>query len=110
MDGLILILMLFSPLFAIMLFSWWLSRKTGYDPRGHMDRPLFRRDDIDFLKLPDFYSEEKVKERKSKANPHYDALVEAEWKAKRLEDEAIPEDASDEVRALSDLLEERKQK
>jgi hypothetical protein len=44
-------------------------------------------------------------ERESKSNPHYDALVDAEWKAaKRLED--MPPNDEDE-HTLGDLLEKK---
>jgi hypothetical protein len=105
----ILLLMLLTPLFVMMLFTWWMKRFTGYDPRGQWDKPLFKRNDIDFLKLPDFYSEEKGKRQQSKENPHFDGLVDAEWRAKRLE-ESLPEEESDEVHALIDLLEKKKQR
>jgi hypothetical protein len=106
----ILLLMLLTPLFAMILFTWLMKRFTGYDPRGQWDKPLFKRNDIDFLKLPDFYSEELEKKRKSKKTPHYDALVDAEWQASRLEDSALPDDDSDRLLAMRNLVEEKKQR
>lgn len=46
------------------------------------------------------------KARESKVNPHYDALVDAEWRAERLADTLEDADASDEIR-LADLLEKK---
>jgi hypothetical protein len=104
----ILLLMLLTPLVAMMLFTWLMKRFTGYDPRGEWDKPLFKRKDIDFLKLPDFYSEELEKKRKSKKTPHYDAFVEAEWRASRLAESALSDDDSDRVLVMRNLLDEKK--
>jgi hypothetical protein len=47
--------------------------------------------------------------RESKATPHYDALVEKEWRASRLEDKTELEDSS-EIHALSELMDSRDRK
>jgi hypothetical protein len=46
------------------------------------------------------------KARESKLNPHYDALVDEEWRISRLEDE-YPEFEAEEEQSLGDLLERK---
>lgn len=47
------------------------------------------------------------KERESKSNPHYDALVDAEWRSRRLE-ERVSEYETDEELSLGQLLERKR--
>jgi hypothetical protein len=98
----------FAFLFVLILLvkffiTHWTSYDTGAEKRYYQPK-------LDFIKPPDFYGEETRKEHWSKENPHFDALVDAEWQAKQLEESALPEERSDEVRPLSDLLDEKKQR
>lgn len=108
-----LILILLFAAFVVglvMLFAWLMERWTGYSPLGTIEQGEFPfRQDMDYLKKRDFYAEESTAKREKKENPHYDALVDAEWKAanaSRLED-AAPENESDEPQTLGELLEKK---
>jgi len=92
------ILILFSMVAAI---HWVLDKLFGYDPLAPYQLGFHQQIQAEFIRNASSFSS-----RKSKATPHYDAFVEAEWRASRLEDTA-QEDDINEIHSFSDLLENR---
>lgn len=84
----------------IFCFHWLLDRLFGEDS----DRISFAHQmQANFIKNARPFGMRKGHE--SKENPHYDALVDAEWRAERLDDAFSDKDAA-EIR-LADLLEKK---
>lgn len=82
----------------------WIQDRLGFDPfkdsQENLNQMHFSGDEFRIKSKP---------QRESKATPHYDALVEAEWRAQRLElDEEAFENSDDEERSLGELLEKKK--
>jgi hypothetical protein len=104
MDFLALVLLLFLPLVlfgSLLLASNWLYDRifgNEVDPED-----AARRRKVFHLDLGQFIP--RGTSRESKATPHYDALVEEEWRVRRLEDKTKLEDSS-EIHSLTDLLED----
>lgn len=98
-----LFMLLFLPILVMFLvvgaIHWLLDKLFGYDPVAPYQIGFHQTIQAEFLQKAGSFSN-----RKSKATPHYDAFVEAEWQASRLEDKSIEEDI-EEVHSLGELLE-----
>jgi len=109
------ILMFLGLLVPIFLFSWLMKRWTGYSPldRKHIRWNNSEPTEIELLKRHYvMHDPEQHKQREKKDNPHFDALVDAEWKAtKHLEESSSDAaSASDEIHTFSELLEPKNKK
>jgi hypothetical protein len=108
MNLIVLLLMFVGLLVPIILFNWWMKRLTGYQPGEYLTSGKSSPSELELLKRRYvIYDPEKHTQREKKDNPHFDALVDAEWKAIKHLEETSPEDApeSDEIRTLIELLE-----
>ena len=80
---------------------WLTDRIFGYDPQANHNVGFYHS--FQSKLLQNVSSLATRKEYDAKNTPHYDALVDAEWRARRLED-APHDDDSKEIYSLAELL------
>jgi hypothetical protein len=107
-DFLVIFLLPTMVMFSLVASIHWLSdRIFGYDPQANHNVGFYHSFQSKLLQNVSSFAARK--ERESKATPRYDALVDEEWRARRLEERFSEEDAS-EVHSLAELLESRGRK
>jgi hypothetical protein len=107
-DFLVIFLLPTAVMFSLVASIHWLSdRIFGYDPQANHNVGFYHSFQSKLLQNVSSFATRK--ERESKATPRYDALVDAEWRARRLE-ESFPEEDASEIHSLAELLESRKRK
>ena len=112
MNIFVFLLMFLGMLVPILLFSWWIKRWTGYDPRASIEDQTPYRRELELLKRRNELPIEQLNLHEKKENPHFDKLVDDEWEAAKHLEQTVSEDTpeSDEVYTLSELLEQKNKK
>jgi len=104
----LILLMILIPIILIVSISWIYKLMTGYDILGTYKDATYRRE-WNFFEMSNFYGKPNYHEHEQKDNPHYDAFVDAEWRASRPEDISDIPDEEDlnHVYSLRELLEKK---